>query len=122
MSRKFGALLKRHRLAKGQTLRAFCLEHGLDPSNLSRMERGLYPPPQSHELLEKYAVALGLKPGSDEWLEFFDVAAAERGEIPADLLSDAELVDKLPVLFRTMRAKQISPEVLDDLVERIRRS
>lgn len=122
MSRKFGALLKRHRLAKGQTLRTFSLEHGFDASNLSRMERGLYPPPQSHELLEKYAVALGLKRGSDEWLDFFDVAAAERGEIPADLLSDAELVDKLPVLFRTMRAKQISPEVLDDLVERIRRS
>ncbi len=122
MSSKFGMLLKKHRLKKGQTLREFCLEHGFDPSNFSRMERGLFPPPQSHELIEKYAVALGLKPGSDEWMELFDVAAAERGQIPPDLMSDAELVDKLPVLFRTMRAKQISPEVLDGLLERIRRS
>jgi hypothetical protein len=28
----------------------------------------------------------------------------------------------LPVLFRTMRARQITPESLDDFVERIRRS
>ena len=122
MSKKFGALLKKLRLEKGQTLREFCLERGFDPGNFSRLERGLFPPPQSHELLEKYAVALGLTPGSDDWLEFFDVAAAERGEIPPDLMSDAEVVDKLPVLFRTMRAKQVSGDGLDDLVERIRRS
>jgi hypothetical protein len=86
------------------------------------MERGLFPPPQSRELLEKYATALGLKPGTDQWMELFDIAAAQRGQVPADLMSDAEVVDKLPVLFRTMRAKQVSPEMLDELVEKIRRS
>ena len=95
MSQKFGALLKKHRLAKGKTLREFCLENGFAPSTLSRMERGLFLPPQSRELVEKYAVALRLKPGSDDWLELFDVAAAERGQIPAELLADAELLDKL---------------------------
>ena len=122
MSTKFGALLKRHRLARGQTLREFCLEHGIDPGNYSRLERGLFPPPQSHELMEKYARALGLEPGSDDWLELFDVAAAERGQIPADLMSDTDVVEKLPVLFRTMRAKQVSSDNLDDLVDKIRRS
>lgn len=122
MSTKFGSLLKRHRLDRGQTLREFCLEHGIDPGNYSRLERGLFPPPQSHELTEKYARALGLEPGSDDWLEFFDLAAVERGQIPDDLLSDKEVVAKLPVLFRTMRAKQVTSENLDDLIDKIRRS
>ena len=86
------------------------------------MERGLFPPPQSRQLLEKYAHALGLQPGTDDWLELFDTAALERGQIPADLMSDAEVVEKLPILFRTMRAKQVSPDKLDELVDKIRRS
>ncbi len=119
---KFSAMLKRIRTERGLTMREFCLRSGFDPGNYSRLERGLYPPPQNRELLERYAAALGIKRGSDEWLELFDLAAAERGEIPADLMSDKEVVDKLPVLFRTMRGKQLSPEQLDELVERIRRS
>lgn len=122
MASKFSVLLKKHRLAGGKTLREFCLEHGFDPGNYSRLERGLFPPPQSHELMEKYARALGLKPGTDEWLEFFDTAAVERGQIPPDLMSDADVVEKLPVLFRTMRAKQVSSDKLDDLIDKIRRS
>ena len=122
MSKKFGALLKRLRLNRGWTLREFCLQNDIDPGNYSRLERGLFPPPHRPELLEKYATALGLQPGSDDWMDLFDVAAAERGEIPPDLMSDEEVVDKLPVLYRTMRAKQVSPELLDALVERIKRS
>lgn len=118
----FGRLLKKLRLKKEMTLREFCLANGIDPGNYSRLERGLFPPPQKEELLEKYAVALGLKRGSDEWLEFFDLAAASRGEIPKDLLSDEELVDKLPVLFRTLRGSAVEAERLDDLIEKIRRS
>ncbi len=118
----FAELVKKHRLAAGCTLRVFCLKHNFDPGNFSRIERGLSPPPQGHDLLERYADALGLSRGSDDWLELFDAAAAERGEIPADLMSDKEVVEKLPVLFRTLRARQVSAENLDELVERIRRS
>jgi transcriptional regulator with XRE-family HTH domain len=64
-------------LASGKTLREFCLEHGIAPGNYSRLERGLFLPPQSQELMEKYALALGLTSGSDDWLEFFDTAAVE---------------------------------------------
>ncbi|HVA47894.1 MAG TPA: helix-turn-helix transcriptional regulator [Pirellulales bacterium] len=118
----FGSLLKKLRLASGVTMREFCLRHGLDPGNYSRLERGLFPAPQKEELLTKYAEALGLKRGSDEWLEFFDVAAASRGELPRDLLGDEELVGKLPALFRTIRGKPVSAEQLDALIDRIRES
>ena len=121
-TKAFGEMLKRLRMTKGITLREFCLAHKLDPGNYSRLERGLFPPPQREELLEKYAMALDLRRGSDEWIEFFDLAAASRGEIPRDILSDQEVVGKLPAVFRTLRGKPLSADKLDELVEKIRRT
>jgi transcriptional regulator with XRE-family HTH domain len=118
----FSSLLKKLRAQQGLALREFCLKNHFDPGNYSRLERGLYPPPQSREQIEKYARALGLQEGSEEWLDLFDVAAAVRGEIPPDLLMDAQLVEKLPVLFRTLRGQPVSPEKLDELAELIRKS
>ncbi len=122
MSRNiFGAFAKELRIRQGLTLREFCSQNKLDAGNYSRIERGVFRPPSDTQKLEQYATALGLKPGEDDWIEFFDAAAASRGEFPQDLLSDEEVVAKLPVLFRTMRAKPISPESLDGLIDRIRR-
>jgi len=118
----FGDLLRKLRADRKVTLRAFCLENGFDPGNFSRIERGLFPAPQSQEILEKYAGAFGLEPGTDEWLEFFDAAAVSKGHIPPDLLSDAEVTAKLPVLFRTLRGQPVPPDELDELVEIIRRN
>ena len=118
----FSRLMRQLRVEQGTTLREFCQQHGFDPGNYSRLERGFYPPPEGRELLEKYALALGLAPGSDQWLEFFDVAAAERGRIPDDLMSDAQVVEKLPALFRTMRGTPLPSEQLDQLIEKVRRS
>lgn len=118
----FGQFFKRCRIELGVTLRAFCEQNGLDPGNLSRLERGLLPPPQSEEKLTQYARALCLKPGDDRWLEFFDLAAAEQGRIPKDILSDEEVVEKLPVLFRTLRGEKVSEEELNALLDKIRRA
>jgi transcriptional regulator with XRE-family HTH domain len=122
MPSNFSLKLKSLRARRGLTLRDFCLRNGIDPGNYSKLERGLFPPPESHESLERYATALGVQPGSDDWMELFDLAAAERGRIPADLMSDQNLVEKLPVLFRTMRGTPLSTEQLDRLAEQIRRS
>jgi len=121
METRFATLLKRLRIQKGLTLREFCLTGGFDPGNYSRLERGHFPPPKN-ETLQKYARALGLEEGSSEWMELFDLAATERGEIPADIMTDEEVVHKLPVLFRTLRANPLTPEQLDKLVEKVRRS
>jgi transcriptional regulator with XRE-family HTH domain len=118
----FGKFIKTLRIARGLTLREHCLTNGFDPGNYSRLERGLFPPPHKQEILERYAAALGIEKGGDEWMEFFDLAAAAKGELPKDLLDDSELVEKLPLLFRTLRADPVSENKLDDLIDKVRRS
>ena len=118
----FGEYLKQLRISRGVTLRAFCQEHGFDPGNYSRLERGLLPPPHGEEKLTEYAVALGLERGSDEWYELFDRAAATNGQITQDLYDDERILERLPILFRTLRDSAVDPAKLDELIEKIRRS
>ena len=37
----FGSFFRARRMALGKSLRGFCIEKGLDPGNISRLERGL---------------------------------------------------------------------------------
>lgn len=118
----FGELFKRLRIESGQTLRAFCLNHDFDPGNISKIERGRLAPPKSQEKLAVYAEALGLKKGSSQWQELLDLAAAEQGRIPSDLLDD-ELVGKLPIFFRALREiNGADDEELRELAEKLRRA
>lgn len=111
-------------LRKGQriTLRAFCESADADPGNISRMERRAIPPPQDHAILARYAKALGLKDGSDDWYQFFDFAAADRGIIPQDIMNDAELVKKLPAFFRTLRGQKPTETEMRKVIGKIRQS
>ncbi|MFQ6671844.1 MAG: helix-turn-helix domain-containing protein [Candidatus Tectimicrobiota bacterium] len=118
----FGAFFKARRQALGYTLRRFCLEKGLDPGNISKMERGRMPPPQNREKLTQYARHLQIAEGSDEWYEFFDLASAAQGRFPEEVLNDEELVKRLPVLFRTIRGEKVSDEQLNELIELLRGS
>lgn len=120
----FGEFFARHRREKVQlSLREFCQAHGFDPGNLSKLERGRMAVPQSRDVLERYAEALGIPEGSDDWYQFFDLAAAEAGRIPADLLNDEEVARKLPVLFRALRDDSVDDEAkLRELIEIIRRA
>ena len=117
----FGNYFKELRIKRRMTLRRFCEEFGFDPGNISKLERGLLPPPQSRGKLEQYAQALGLKKGTSAWYEFFDLAAASRGQIPQEILKDDKLVAKLPVLFRTLRGERVPEEKLDELIEVIKK-
>lgn len=121
-STTFGSFLKQLRIANKFTLREFCETNKLDPGNYSRLERGLFPAPHRDDMIEKYALAIGVKRGSDDWILLFDLAAASRGKIPKDILNDEELMSKLPALFRTIRTNPVDPEKLDALVEDIRRT
>ncbi len=119
-SRTFGSFFKQKRIVLGFTLRSFCEKHGLDAGNISRLERGILSPPKE-EILKKYAKLLKLKEGSDEWYEFFDLAAAESGRLPKEFMNE-EILGRMPLLFRTIRGKKITKEKLDKLIKVIKES
>ena len=115
----FGPLVKRHRLSLRMSLRTFCLKFNHDPSNWSKMERGVIPPPQKTEILKKYAENLGIKYGSNDWYEFIDAASADSGIIPRDIMTDDELVATLPMFFRTIRNEKPTKKELLDFAEHL---
>ena len=118
----FGQFFKKIREKRGISLRKFCNEHGLDPGNISKLERGILQAPQSREKLEEYARYFKIPKGSDDWYEFFDLASAEAGRVPPDIMKDAQLVKRLPLFFRTIRGQKVPKEKLRELAEMIRRA
>lgn len=116
----FGEFIKQIRERQRLGLREFCLEHQHDPSNWSKIEREVLPPPRDEETLRTWAKQLGLKQSSDDWLKFFDYAAVDSGRIPDYVLKDEKLVAQLPVFFRTISGQKPSREDLEKLVELIR--
>jgi transcriptional regulator with XRE-family HTH domain len=116
---RFGELLKDLRIRAGYTLREFCQMNGFDPGNMSKVERGLLPPP-SHEKLETIAQSLKLKQSSPERESLFDVAAMEAGQLPRHILDNEQLLQKLPVFLRTINNKKLTPEKLDELIEKLK--
>lgn len=117
----FGEYFKKRRFALKMTLRQFCQKHNLDPGNISKLERGILPPPKDQAKLEKYAEYLKIKRGFSEWYEFFDLARASSGIIPPELMKE-EIVQRLPLLFRTIGGKKLSKEKLDKLINLIAKS
>jgi transcriptional regulator with XRE-family HTH domain len=119
MGALFGEYFKKRRMALGKTLRQFCLENGLDAGNMSKLERGLLPPPQSREKLAHYAQCLGIKEGSDEWLEFYDIARTDLGRIPEEILANKDIAAHLPLVFRTLKGQKLNEEQLKKLVREL---
>src|SRR5690349_17822169 len=73
-SNKFGAFFREIREGLGLSLREFCRRTGFDQANVSRLERGLLPPPKSQKVLATYAKGLRMKPKSPEWERFMTLA------------------------------------------------
>jgi transcriptional regulator with XRE-family HTH domain len=118
---RFGEIVRGLRAQERITLREFCLKNGYDPSNWSKMERGELPPPQDTVSLETMAHQLGLKRDTQAWTALFDAAALERGRIPEDIRTDEEVVEILPLFFRTLRGKQHTEEELDRVIKFLRK-
>jgi len=113
----FGEFFKQKRMELGVTLRQFCLEHNLDPGNVSRIERGKMAPPIDR--IDEFAGYL--KIDDAELQAFKDLASISAGRIPEDL-RDKETLARLPVFFRTLRGKGFSEEELKALAKKIEES
>ena len=100
----FGKFIKELRTRKGVTLRAFCRLADLDPSNWSKVERGILPPPRSSKGLADIAGALLIEKGSEDWDRMFDLAAV--GQVPRDLLSSPASEERITVFFRAARSNK----------------
>lgn len=116
----FGIFFKEKRKKLDLTLREFCRINGFDPGNISKIERGLMPPPQKYEKRLEYAKALNIEESTDEWLEFCDLASTSAGKIPPDVMNK-ELMNALPILFRSIRRKDLDEEDLKNIVKSIKR-
>ncbi len=120
-SSKFGDYLKYLRAQKGMTLRGFCRAINKDPGNISKIERGLLPPPKE-ETIRQFAKALGLKENSKDFQELLNLGSLEAGRIPESILDDAEIMDKLPIFFRTATGSKLDKEKLESFLKDLKES
>src|SRR5688572_23212188 len=78
----FGELIKKLRSEKRLGLREFCMEVECDPSNWSKVERGILSPPQDPDTLKRIAAVLGISEGSEQWEQLWDYSRIGAGRIP----------------------------------------
>jgi transcriptional regulator with XRE-family HTH domain len=119
--KKFGNLLKDLRIKKELSLRQACRLINYDPSNWSKIERGIMSPPSDEKTLQKWAKVLGLAGDKKQFQEFIDEAKITQGIIPQDILSQEEIVECLPAFFRTLRNKKPTKKEINQLIDLIRR-
>lgn len=119
---QFGEKLKELRLSAGYSLREICRIVNYDPSNWSKIERGVISPPSDKKTLEKWAVALKIRKDSVDFNEFVDSAQIAQGIIPTDILDQKKLLQSLPAVFRTIRNEKPTKKEIDDLIKLIKKS
>ena len=89
-----GGALKR----KGISLRRLCRETGSDPSFISKVLRGILPPPSDEKLIRKLAAALALDPVT---------LIISTGAIPREFRGDPESIKRR--LERRVEAGEAAP-------------
>jgi transcriptional regulator with XRE-family HTH domain len=117
MKTTFSNFIRTKRIAAGLTLREFCRLSGFDASNWSKVERGLLTPPQSKKVLNEITTVLKIKEGSQVYKEMIDLAALS--SIPEGLI-ESEILEQLPVFFRTVRGEKPTEEELKILINKIK--
>ncbi len=122
MSNAYGDYLKSLRISKRLSLRDVCSKAEYDPSNWSKVERGILPPPADEATLNKWAGALGLQPKEEGYIDFMDKAALAKGMIPKDIAEEEEIMAHIPAFFRTLRGQKPSKEEIDKIIDLLRKS
>lgn len=119
MMTRFGEYIRNLRLGKRITLREFCKRTGFDPSNWSKIERGILQAPKSKKILDIIADVLDLGEESEEYVTLKDLAALSH--IPTELVHSS-VVDRLPIFFRTIRGEKPTRNELEEIIKAIRDS
>lgn len=116
----FGRIVKEKRLEQDVSLREFCRRIEEDPSNWSKVERGVANPPKNKEKLDLIADVLGLKKGSEDRVRLYDFAAVDSGIIPEYIKADEQVLEWLPAFFRTVENIKPTKEELYELIKKLK--
>ena len=82
------------RIRKQIGLRQLCAQCGLDPSNWSKFERGMSPPPGDALALDRIAALLDLK--ADEKQQLADLIKFGHQEIPVEVIAKPVAIEGKP--------------------------
>jgi len=113
-----GEMLKKDRLAQKKTLRVFCEETGMEPSTLSRIERGRAAKIESEDL-EKIGTGLGLDKNSKVWKNL-KIMVNEINETPLRELTEEELDGMMPLIPVKSDGEVMTEEELKSLRETLK--
>lgn len=117
----FKDFIMEERLNNRLSIRSFCKLTQEDPSNWSKIERGLINPPTDEKRLKKISEVLNIDLNSDKYKQLYDLAFVSVGQIPDYITDDKELLEELPAFFRTIDNIKPTAEELRALVEELRK-
>ncbi|MFA5000189.1 MAG: helix-turn-helix transcriptional regulator [Patescibacteria group bacterium] len=118
--KRFGAQLNKLRAESDLSIREVCKLVSYDPSNWSKIERGLISPPSDEKALLTWAKALKVK--KNDVQGFLDNAQIAQGIIPDDILDRKEMLELMPAFFRVIRSKKSSKKEIDNLIKLIKQA
>lgn len=108
---KFGEIVRAKRLELEIGLRRFCLETGADPSDWSRVERGIKPPSSTLDF-DKIAALLDIN--SDALKDLAKLAA---NQIPPSIAQNESIMSMLPAFFCTHSGQRPTKAEIERYIE-----
>lgn len=118
---EFGAFFRQLRIDSGLSLGKFSKAVQYDVSNLSKIERGLIPPPPSNIQLRLWLRELGIDKNNDNYLKFLTLASLTRAEFP-DGVAKKDILQFLPAFYRAMGNKYEDKEKYRKLIKLLEKS
>lgn len=100
---KAGKLIKQRRKAANISLRKFASLISVDPSNWSKVERGILPFSMNKTKTAHIAKALGIKKSGKEMLDFMDSLAISQSKIPDDIVKEQTMPYSIKQKFKEIR-------------------
>lgn len=98
----WGDYIHQKRIDNDITLREFCRSYGIDPSNWSKVERGIANPPKDRVLLMQVMRDLGILHNDEERLRFWMLYNHSFLEFRTE-----SVLDKLPVILSGKNEAQL---------------
>lgn len=115
-----GRLVEKIRTNHRVTLKVLSGDIGFDPAYISRIETGKVAP--SENFINKFCEYFGIETGTEMHRKLSDEASIAKAKIPEYVMKNEEVVDMLPIFFRTMTGGKVEDAELDKLIALIQRN